>query len=682
VVQARILALPSECRDFLAAAAAHAHPTIGITETASGVPAELGLRPALDRDIVEVDRDRIRFTHPLLAASAYETADPVRRREIHVRLAELLSDLEARAWQLAACVDAPDATVAAVLDDAARSARARGAPRPAALLLERARDLTPDPDERRDRAIDAAFFHFESGDSLRAQAQLEALVSELAPGSTRARALVRLARVRSYEAQEDAVELFLRAVAEADADQETLAAAHEGVAACFFRLRDRLDEAVEHAESATRIATSIGDDALAAEATGTKLIAETLLGVPAAAKTADSARALQGACADRRTLAQPLLAYAVHAWWSDQLVEARDLLLDLLRRARELGDESSLPYVLVLLGRIEAQLGLYTSADERARDGQEAAEQSGQRTLFAYNLALEALAAAHLGSVERARFAGTRALDLVPETGGRPPEHLAREALGQLELASGAPEAAVELLVPAVEFARAKGIREPGALRFPIDLVEAWAEGGRREEAVELVDWYEDNARRLERASALANCARCRGLLAAQRGDLEGALALFEEALSWHAKVELPLDRGRTLLALGAAQRRLKRRREARATLEEALGVFERIGAALWAERARGELKRISGRAATPGALTPAEERVATLVAQGKTNKEVAAALFVSERTVEGHLARIFGKLGIRNRTEVASVLARSQTQVVAPPNTGGAPVSAEPSAP
>ena len=154
------------------------------------------------------------------------------------------------------------------------------------------------------------------------------------------------------------------------------------------------------------------------------------------------------------------------------------------------------------------------------------------------------------------------------------------------------------------------------------------------------------------------------------------------EALEWHAKVELPLDRGRTLLALGAAQRRVKRRREARATLEEALAVFERIGAALWAERARAELKRISGRAATPGALTPAEERVAALVAEGKTNREVAAALFLSDRTVEGHLSRIFGKLGIRHRTELGPALAARQTQGIAAPNTGDSPVSAEPSAP
>ena len=96
-------------------------------------------------------------------------------------------------------------------------------------------------------------------------------------------------------------------------------------------------------------------------------------------------------------------------------------------------------------------------------------------------------------------------------------------------------------------------------------------------------------------------------------------------------------------------------------TLEEALAVFDGIGAALWAERARGELRRISGRAPTSGALTPAEERVAALVAEGRTNREVAAALFVSDRTVEGHLSRIFGKLGVRHRTELARALAARQ---------------------
>ena len=156
----------------------------------------------------------------------------------------------------------------------------------------------------------------------------------------------------------------------------------------------------------------------------------------------------------------------------------------------------------------------------------------------------------------------------------------------------------------------------------------------------------------------------------------------FRQALAFHAEVELPLDRARTLLALGVTQRRAKRRREARETLEEALAAFELIGAALWAERTRAELRRISGRAPTAGALTPAEERVAVLVAEGKTNREVAAALYVSERTVEGHLSRTFGKLRISQRGELAHALAARQTQGSTASNTGDAPVSADPAAP
>jgi hypothetical protein len=143
LVHGRLLALPAESRGYLLAAAAHAHPTISITEAASGVRRDAGLTPAIEARIVDLDGDRIRFTHPLLAAGAYETADPVRRTEIHARLAELLEDPEARAWQLAASVERPDEHVAAALEEAAQHARARGAPRPAALLLDRASELTP-----------------------------------------------------------------------------------------------------------------------------------------------------------------------------------------------------------------------------------------------------------------------------------------------------------------------------------------------------------------------------------------------------------------------------------------------------------------------------------------------------------------------------------------------------------
>jgi DNA-binding CsgD family transcriptional regulator len=683
LIHGRLLALPPESRDFLVAAAAHAHPTIAVTEAASGIGRDQGLMPAVEAHIVELDGDRIRFSHPLLAAGAYETADPLRRVEIHARLAGLLEDPEARAWQLAASVEEPDEEVATVLEDAALHARARGAPRPAALLLDRARELTPrgGREDALRRAVDAAYLHYESGDSPRAETQLRDVIAELGPGRNRARAVMRLARVRAYEALPEAAELFLQAVEEAEGDREILAVAHEGVATCLWRLYERLDEAVEHAELAAELALELGDEGLAGEALGTCLVAECLLGRETAAATVVRALALQPAAEDRRVLAQPRFAVAAdYLGWTGELERARDELQELLRRASELGDESSPPLVLVLLGHVECELGELESALTRALEGQDASEQAGQHTVFVHNLALESLVEAQQGRVERARAAAQRALGLVPETGGRGAELVATAALGHLELSLGVPDAALARLEPIVAFARREAIAEPGAIPFVVDHVEALIEFGRRDEAVELLDWYDGNARRLERASALANCMRCRGLLAASDARIDDSIAAYEQALTWHERVEIPLDRGRTLLALGVAQRRAKRRREARETLEEAFGLFERIGAALWAERARAELRRISGRAATPGALTPAEERIAALVAEGKTNREVAAALFLSERTVEGHLSHVFGKLGVRSRTELARVLA-SRTQVVATSNPGDPPVSGSSSA-
>jgi DNA-binding CsgD family transcriptional regulator len=682
LVHGRLLALPSESRDFLAAAAAHAHPTVSITEDASGVDRTVGLAPALAARVVETHRDEIRFAHPLLAAGALEVIDPLRRRKIHAALAQLLQNPEARAWQLAASVDQPDETVAEALEDAARHARARGAPRPAALLLDRARELTP-PDESDKafaRAIDAAYFHYVSGDSPRAEAQLRAIVRGLPPGHLRATAVMRLARVRAYEALPEAAELYMQAVEEAEGDREVLAVAHEGVAFCLWRLYERLDDVLEHADMAAKLALELDNEALAGEALATRLVAELLLGRETADATAERALALQPAAEELRVLAQPRSALAMdYLGWTDRLSQAREELLELLQRARELGDESSPPYVLAHLSLVECELGDLTKARGRALEGQEAALQSGQRAVLAFNLALEALIEAQRGNEERVRTVALEALRLAAETGVRQAELIATYALGQLELALDHPSAVSSRLEPLLAFVRQEAIAEPSAIRFVVDYAEALIELGRVDEAAEVLDWYEGHAERLGRMSALAAARRCRGLLAAQTGDVEAALAAYGEALDRHAQVELPLDRGRTLLALGAAQRRAKRRREARATLEEAFAVFEEIGAALWADRARAELKRISGRAATPGALTPAEERVAALVGEGKTNKEVAAALYLSDRTVEGHLARIFGKLGIRHRSELAGAL---QIQGSTESNTGGRPVSAGPSAP
>jgi DNA-binding CsgD family transcriptional regulator len=190
------------------------------------------------------------------------------------------------------------------------------------------------------------------------------------------------------------------------------------------------------------------------------------------------------------------------------------------------------------------------------------------------------------------------------------------------------------------------------------DFLEALIAVGELDEAAEVLATWQERADALDRAWALAILARTRGLLLAARGDLEGAFASFERALAEHDRSADPFHRARTLLALGRTQRRAKMRGAARATLDDALAEFERLGAPLWAEQTRTELARIGGRTASRGELTEAERRIADLVAQGRMNREVAAALFLTEHTVETALTRVYRKLGVRSRAELARYFA------------------------
>ncbi|MGH3111985.1 MAG: LuxR C-terminal-related transcriptional regulator, partial [Gaiellaceae bacterium] len=310
--------------------------------------------------------------------------------------------------------------------------------------------------------------------------------------------------------------------------------------------------------------------------------------------------------------------------------------------------------VYVLAAQNECLRGDFERAGSHAEAGQEIAEQVGQEALFGYALAVRALVDAHRGRVDEAREEGERALELARRTRSTPTLHFATSALGLLELSLAQPAKAVERLAPLIEFAREQEMHEPALTRFTLDYVQALIEVGRLEEAAEVSARYERHAARLGRRGALASALRCRGLLAAARGDLDEALATFERALAEHDCVAMPFERARTLLALGAALRRARQRRDARESLQQARAIFEELGAALWVEKAGAELARIGGRAAGPGDLTPAEQRIAELVGQGRSNKEVAAELVVTVRTVESNLTRIYRKLGVRSRAELA----------------------------
>ena len=653
LARGRLAALPPETVAALRAAAALSQPTRTIVSAAAGD--SRALQPAIDAQIVELDGDRVRFIHPLLAAAAHGGAES--QRALHGRLAELVGDSEERARHLALAATGPDPSVADELEAAARGAAVRGATWAAAELTEQAARLTPADrgEDIRRRSADAAYYHFESGDNRRARAMLERLAGELSAGPERARVLVRLALTRAYDDDLHAAsEINLQALEEAGDDSLTRARALVALAATLFRRREHLAKAVGYARAAVELARGLGERALVGDALGVQLLSEAALGRPAAGATLERLLRLRPPSKQIRLQAAPKWHAAIVRMWWEELEWANHAFRELVELGRERGDEAFLPYVYVLAAQNDCLRGDFERAGLHADAGRDIAEQVGQETLFSYALAMDALVQAHLGRVDEARGRGELALEIARRTHGTPTLHFASWALGLLELSLGRPEAAAERLEPVVEFAREQEICEPSLTRFALDFVHALIELERLEQAKEICAWYEANAARLGRRGALASSARCLGLLAAARGDLDEALAILERALADHDCVPMPFEQARTLLALGSVRRRARQRRLARESLQRAQTIFEELGAALWARKAGAELARIGGRAPHPGGLTPAELRIAELVGQGRSNKEVAAELVVTVRTVESNLTRIYRKLDVRSRAELA----------------------------
>jgi DNA-binding CsgD family transcriptional regulator len=235
-----------------------------------------------------------------------------------------------------------------------------------------------------------------------------------------------------------------------------------------------------------------------------------------------------------------------------------------------------------------------------------------------------------------------------------------RANLGIVEFREGDPRVAVEHFEAAEEL-RSAGelLLEPNMRFYYGDYVEALLELGRTDDADAIVEPWADEAERLDREWAIAHAIRCRGLVAAARGDVVDALSLLEDALA-RSQGAGPFAVARALLALGSVRRRARQKRAARQAFEEAIARFGSIGARSWAERAARELARVGGRTSVSSKLTASEIRVAALVAEGLTTKEVATRLFVSPRTVDRHLAHIYAKLGVRSRAGLTRRIARS----------------------
>jgi DNA-binding CsgD family transcriptional regulator len=657
---ARLNALPSSAAEAMLVVAAATRPTVDLVlgATPRRDRALAGISKAEEADIIERSGERIEFTHPLLGSTVYAAASTETRRSLHRRLANVIIDPEERARHLALATGGADRDVAEALDTAARHASARGAPDAAADLAELARKVTPPEDAAGilGRGVDAAVYHFDAGDAARSFALLEETIAHGEPGPDRARILFQLAAISWLDLPR--VQALCEQAREEAGGEPTLSAAVLEHLAWVGIYRGDLIDAAKNAKASIEHARRITDLTIRGDSLSTFGMVEFLLGRPSEDSMLEALRLQDLAMTEARGLeatgyTPSRACYGLQLLWAGHLDASRDVLQQELAGFEERGRYLVRDELLCYLAEVECRAGNWDVAARHAEEAYEIDVESGRLLGRGHTLFPKALVEAHRGEVDAARVEAKEGLRLCLLNEDLLDASCHGAVLGFLELSLSDPAAAIERLQPVLGFLDAMGSAEPGVIPCVPDAIEALVALGELERADELLVAHAEKGRALDRPWALATAARCRGLLAAARGDQHASMEAFEESMEHHVRLEMPFELGRSLLALGEAQRRFKQRRAAGGAFRAALETFESLGAPLWAEKARADLARIGGRVAPPGALTPTEQRVAELAAEGRTNREVADALFVSVKTVEANLSRVFQKLGIRSRRQL-----------------------------
>ena len=647
-------------RALLVAAAAEARRGDVVLAALQAAGLDAGaLEAAESAGIVALGPGEVRFRHPLLRAAAYHAGTVVERRLAHRAVARALPESDPqRAWQRAAATALPDEVVAAELERAALGARARTGFGPAAHAHLRAAELSPDPLQRARRLVEAARDLLPAGHPDVGLARLEQAerVLAIAAGDVTAvatdlrtlRAQVALRTGRTGEAR-----ALLRSQARRlERDSPPVAAMllllsslgamalrdHQGWLADAERARDLAGDA-ELLAALAALSAGAARMTVPDVAAGRRLLE-------------DGEQRLGDDLAMALAVAPEVVALAAHGWlWIEEYERGVQMLDRLVAAGRESSAVGALPYPLAARAQGNLALGRYARALADAEEAVALAEQTGQDPALVIGLGMLAAVRGWHGDEAAAVEAADRAIALGERRNIPLPAIYAKYALGLLAAASDRPEQAIERL----EAVRAEALA--GNVLWAPHLVDAYLRAGRRADAVALVAHY---ARTIEhRRIAPAMLARLRGMT-------EQDETQFQAALELHDAGPAPFERARTQLAYGEFLRAADRRDEAREQLRAALAGFEAVDALPFAERARRELRAagaVTRAAAGPDAaeLTPHELRVAQLVAQGLTNREAAAALFVSAKTVEHHLRNVFRKLGVRRRAELARIMAARQ---------------------
>ncbi len=668
----RATALAPDAQRALLVAAASDSDDLGLVIRAAetmGLAAADALEEADTAGLISVRGWRFRFRHPLVRSAVYQSAPPAERRAAHGALAEALADAgdaDRRAWQRAAASFGPDEDVAAELERAALSARARGGVAAEARTLALAARLAPGDDARAGRLVKAANAAWQAGRSAEAEQLLDEALPLVRDALLRADAQeLRAAILKRLGDAEAAHQLLLDEASRIESIDALRAARMLTQASHLFFRRDQIGPALDLAERAWRLA---GDELAASdlELSGTLAWARVQLG-----RTSEG-RALALRCAElseqrAETVHGPQIGWCLS--WLEEYEPARALIERAVGAHREAGAFGDLAYVLFHLAELELRTGRLAPAYAAAQEATRLAGQTGRDQMLMADQTILATVEAVMGRADDARTHATHALALAGATFNHTFVARANAALGLLELSLGRAHEAVAVLELVERTMARSDVVEPGVVEWLPDLIEAYIRADRIDDARLRLERWERLAARTQRLWALAAAARYRGLLAAD-DEID---AHFQQALALHRRTPSAFERARTELCHGERLRRAGRRVDARLRLRSALEAFERLGAVPWAERTRAEL-RASGETARrrdPTAaerLTPQELQVALAVGEGRSNRDVAAALFLSPKTIEYHLGNVYRKLDVRSRAQLAHLLAREGALAVASP--------------
>jgi DNA-binding CsgD family transcriptional regulator len=658
LVARRVADLVPGDREVLLSVATLAAPTVALVSAAIGTDPRPALEHARAAGILDAGDDPLRFVHPLYAQCVLRIVGDEARRAMHGRIATVVTELEERARHLALASTPPDEAVAGALESGASVARAHGALRSAAALLDEARRFTPPSASAtaHRRAFDAAELAILAGDRGLARTLLAPVV-EAADEPTRSRAIGLYAELLANSGSADEAEILLRDAVAGDPDPEALARLHLDLAYVALTRLDPRDAmaSTAHATSAARAA---GDTGILSEALAYDALARTLAGRDVEPVVLDEALRLEDPSRPPYMGLPPSgIAGLVHAFTADHTT-ARQMLESAGAALDAMGDDCDLAHVLLWSGWLAMRDGRLADAATLAHDAATTAESTGSPLLRAWAMALAALTAAARGDAVATATAVADAMREPLGGEGIVGAWLAA-ATGLASLATGDPAAAAASLGPLGEVAGAAGFDEPVMAFFVPDAAEALARAGDPAGADRVLRPFETAASDRARGWAVAAAMRARAEILAAEGRPADALALLRPFEDIPGSDALPLERARTLLARGRLERRLGERRSARATLDAAATAFREAGADGWAALVAAEVRRIPGRRTGDDAITASERRVAELSGAGRTNREVAAALFLSPKTVEANLARIYRKLGITTRAELGAWLAR-----------------------